>query len=112
MRLPSGLVPAAAMLLFAGTAAALVSGAIIAESARGFSHPHDVVLLQIGALLHVTDVDSDSIKVLDPSTLIILGAFDPRDAHSTTMYTGDAYRTRASVEVGSERGGSRNGASS
>ena len=112
MRLPSGPVPAAAIWLFAGTAAAQVSGAIVAESARGFSHPHDVVPSPNGALLHVADVDSDSIKVLDPSALIILGAFGPRDAHSTTMHAGDAYRTRASVEVGSERGGSRNGASS
>ena len=112
MRLPPGLVPAAAMWRFAGTAAAQVSGAIIAESARGFSHPHNEVLSQNCALLYVADVDSDSIKVLDPSTLITLGAFGPRDAYRTAMHAGDAHRARASVEVGSERGGSRDDASS
>ena len=49
MRLPSGLVPAAAIWLFAGTAAAQVSGAIIAVSAREFSRPHDVVPSPNGA---------------------------------------------------------------
>ena len=79
MRLPSGLVPAAAIWLFVGDAAAQVSGANIAGSAREVSRPHDVVPSPKGAFLY---------------------------------HAGDAYRTRASVEVGSERGGSRNGASS
>ena len=43
MRSRPGLVLAAAIWLFAGTAAAQASGAIIAESERDFSRPHDVV---------------------------------------------------------------------
>ena len=66
---------AAAIWLFAGTAAAQVSGTIVAESERDFSQPHDVVLSPDGAFLYVADVGSDSIKVLDPATLITLGAF-------------------------------------
>lgn len=112
MRLPCGLVPAAAKWLFAGTAATQVSGAIIAESAREFSRTHDVVPSPSGAFLYVADVDSNNIKLLDPSTLIILGASGPRDAHGTAMHAGGAYRTRASIEVGSERSGSRGDASS
>ena len=112
MRFPCGLMPAAAKWLFAGTAAAQVSGAIIAESARGFSRTHDVVPSPNGAFLHVADVDSNNLKRLDPSTLITLGASGPRDAHGTAMHAGGAYRTRASIEVGSERGGSRGDASS
>ena len=75
MRSPPGLVAAAAIWLFANTAAAQASGAIIAESAHDFSQPHDVVLSPNGAFLYVADVGTDSIKVLDPSTLITLGAF-------------------------------------
>ena len=75
MRSPRDLVAAAAIWLFANTAAAQVSGAIIAESARDFSQPHDVVLSPNGAFLYVADVGTDSIKVLDPSTLVTLGAF-------------------------------------
>ena len=75
MRLPTGLVLAAAIWLYAGTVMAQVSGAIVAESVREFSRPHDVVLSPDGAFLYVADVDSDSIKVLDPSTLVTLGAF-------------------------------------
>ena len=75
MRSPPGLVSAAAIWLFANTAAAQISGAIIAESARNFSRPHDVVLSPDGAFLYVADVGTDSIKVLDPSTLVTLGAF-------------------------------------
>ena len=112
MRLRVGLVPAAAIWLFAGTAAAQVSDAIIAESAREFSRTRDVVLSPNGAVLQVADVDSDGIKVLDLLTLITHGTFGPRDAHGTAMHAGDAYRTRASIEVGSERGGSRGDASS
>ena len=112
IRLPSGLVPAAAIWLFVGDSAAHVSGAIIAKSAREFSRPHDVVPSPNGAFLYVADIDSDSIKALDPSTLIPLGAFNPRDAHSTAMHAGDAFRTCASIQVGSERGGSRGNASS
>ena len=51
MRLPDGMVPAAANWLFAGTAAAQVSGAIIAESAHEFSRTRDVVLSPNGAVL-------------------------------------------------------------
>ena len=112
MRLPCGLVPAAAKWLFAGPAAAQASGAIIAESAREFSRTHDVVPSPNGAFLYVADVDSNNIKLLDPSTLITLGASGPRDAYGTAMHAGDTYRTRASTEVGSERGGSRGDASS
>ena len=75
MRSPPGLVAAAAIWLFANTAAAQISGAIIAESARDFSRPHDVVLSPDGAFLYVADVGTDSIKVLDPSTLVTLGTF-------------------------------------
>ena len=56
MRLPPGLVPAAAIWLFAGAAAVQVSGAVIAESAREFSRAHDMVLSPNGALLYVADV--------------------------------------------------------
>ena len=75
MRSPHGLVSAAAIWLCANTAAAQVSGAIIAESARDLSRPHDVVLSPDGAFLYVADVGTDAIKVLDPSTLVTLGAF-------------------------------------
>lgn len=51
-----GLVPAAAMWLFAGAAAVKVSGAVIAESAHELSRPHDVVLSPNGAFLYVADV--------------------------------------------------------
>ena len=112
MRFPCGLVPAAAKRLFAGAAAAPASGAIIAESARELSRTHDVVPSPNGAFLYAADVDSHNIKLLDPSTPITLGASGPRDAHGTAMHAGDAYRTRASVEVGSERDGSRGDASS
>ena len=64
MRFPCGLVPAAAKRLFAGTAAAQVNGAIIAESAREFSRTHDVVPSPNGAFLYVADVDSNNIKRL------------------------------------------------
>ena len=112
MRLPCGLVPAAAIWRFAGTGAAQASGAIIAESARELSRTHDVVPSPNGAFLYAADVDSSNIKRLDPSTPITLGASGPRDARGTAMQAGDAYRTRASIEVGSERGGSRGDASS
>ena len=112
MRLPCGLVPAAAKWLFAGTAAAQASGAIIAESARELSRTHDVVPSPNGAFLHVADIDSHNIKRLDPSTLITLGPSGPRNAHGIAMHAGGAYRTRASIEVGSKRGGSRGDASS
>lgn len=94
MRFPCGRVPAAANWLFAGTAAVQASGAIIAESAREFSRTHDVVPPPNGAFLHVADVDANNIKLLDPSTLITLGASGPRDAHGTAMHARDAYRMR------------------
>ena len=75
MRSRFGLALAAAIWLFANTAAAQVSGTIIAESERDFSRPHDVVLSPDGAFLYVADVGSDSIRVLDPATLATLGAF-------------------------------------
>ena len=75
MRSSPGPVLAAATWLLAATAAAQVSGTIIAESGRDFSRPHDVVLSPDGVFLYVADVGSDSIKVLDPATLATLGAF-------------------------------------
>ena len=75
MQSSPGLVLAAATWLLAATAAAQVSGTVIAESGRDFSRPHDVVLSPDGVFLYVADVGSDSIKVLDPATLATLGAF-------------------------------------
>ena len=75
MRSRPGLVLAVAAWLFAATAAAQVGGTIIAESERDFSRSRDVVLPPDGAFLYVADVGSDSIRVLDPATLITLGAF-------------------------------------
>ena len=75
MRLLCGFVLAAAICLLAGVSAAQVSGTIVAESDREFSQPHDVVLSPDGAFLYVADVGNDRIKVLDPATLVTLGAF-------------------------------------
>ena len=75
MRLPLGFVLAGAICLLAGVSAAQVVGTIAAESDRDFSRPHDVVLSPDGAFLYVADVGNDSIKVLDPATLVTLGAF-------------------------------------
>ena len=75
MRLPLGFVLAGAICLLSGVSAAQVVGTIVAESDRDFSRPHDVVLSPDGAFLYVADVGSDSIKVLDATTLVTLGAF-------------------------------------
>ena len=75
IRLPLGFVLAGAICLLSGVSAAQVVGTIVAESDRDFSRPHDVVLSPDGAFLYVADVGSDSIKVLDATTLVTLGAF-------------------------------------
>ncbi len=56
-------------------AAEEISAVFARASDESFARPHDLVLSPDGRRLYVADVGNDAVKVLDPESLAILGAF-------------------------------------
>lgn len=54
----------------------------VTASSEQFSHPHDIALAPNGNYLYVADMDNNSVKILDPQNLAILGEFGKDDLNS------------------------------
>ncbi len=54
----------------------------ITASSEQFDHPHDITLAPSGQYLYVADMNNNSIKILDPQNLEILGEFGNDDLNS------------------------------
>lgn len=51
-------------------------------SADSFAHPHDLTLDSEGKYLYVADMNHDTIKILDPQSLEVIGAFGDDELNS------------------------------
>ena len=91
----------AVLVLWAGTA--LAEPALIAESDRSFSEPHDLVVSADGKHLYVADVGNDVIKVLDPKTLETIGTLGDGELNAPHDVAIDADGTLIVADSGNHR---------
>ena len=91
----------AVLVLWAG--AALAEPALIAESDRSFSQPHDLVVSADGKYLYVADVGNDVIKVLDPKTLETIGTLGAGELSAPHDVAIDADGTLIVADSGNDR---------
>ncbi len=88
-------------MLWAGAAAA--EPALIAESDRSFSEPHDLAVSADGKHLYVADVGNDVIKVLDPKTLETIGTLGAGELSAPHDVAIDADGTLIVADSGNDR---------
>lgn len=69
----------AILAVSAAPAGAQVTATLEAQSERSFGNPHDVALSPDGSRLYVADVNNNAVKVLDPQSLVTIGAFGQAD---------------------------------
>lgn len=91
----------AVLVLWAG--AAVAEPALIAESDRSFSEPHDLVVSADGKHLYVADVGNDVIKVLDPKTLETIGTLGAGELSAPHDVAIDADGTLIVADSGNDR---------
>ena len=91
----------AVLVLWAG--AAVAEPALIAESDRSFSEPHDLVVSADGKHLYVADVGNDVIKVLDAKTLETIGTLGAGELSAPHDVAIDADGTLIVADSGNDR---------